>query len=46
MRSLMECNKKDANELNKTETDSNLPKPNLPLPKGKHEGKNKLGVWD
>ena len=32
--------------MHKTETDSQTQKTNLWLPKGKGEGKNKLGVWD
>ena len=39
--------KNNTNELiYKTETDSQTQKTNLWLPKGKGEGKNKLGVWD
>ena len=39
--------KYDTNELIcKTETDSQTEKTNLWLPKGKGEGRDKLGVWD
>ena len=39
--------KKDANEfIYKTETDSQMQKTNLWLPKGKGRGRDKLGVWD
>ena len=37
----------DTNELiYKTETDSDIKKTNLRLPKGKGSGGNKLGSWD
>ena len=44
----MESNfKNDTRELiYKTETDSQTLKTNLWLPKGKHWGRNKVGVWD
>ena len=39
--------KYEKNELiYRTVTDSQTQKTNLWLPKGKGEGKNKLGVWD
>ena len=39
--------KYDTNELiYKTETDSQIQKTNLWLPKGEGEGRDKLGVWD
>ena len=39
--------KNDINELfYKTETDSQILKSNLWLPKGKHGGSDKLGDWD
>ena len=41
------CNKNETKELiHKTETDSKILKPNLCLPKGNSEGRDKLGIWD